>query len=114
MLIIGTTDLDRHFHPFGIGVCCKSLLKSLLVGLRKLKLKPRDDYVLVSDAAESIKNAFVSVFGNKKMVMCWFHMKTCVGHHLNLIEDADDRTQVLKDIYNLHICWFKGYLIRKK
>ena len=37
-----------------------------IIALNKLNLEPRDEYVLISDAAESIRNAFVSVFGNRK------------------------------------------------
>jgi hypothetical protein len=30
-------------------------------------------------------------------------MKKCVEHHLNLIEDADDRALVMSDIDDIHI-----------
>ena len=71
VLIIGTSDLDRHFHTFGISICSnetiadfKFMFQSLVDGLAKLKETIQVER-LVSDA--SIRNAFAQIFGNDKL-----------------------------------------------
>jgi hypothetical protein len=61
--------MDRHFHPYGINICTnekiadfifvfKSLVDSLKTLGEELNLK-----TLISDASNSIRNAFKEVFG---------------------------------------------------
>jgi hypothetical protein len=77
VLIIGTTDLDRHFHSFGMGVCSNEkkrdfifLFRALQEGVHKLSLEEINPDVLIADGADSIRNEFEHVFGEKPMVMC--------------------------------------------
>jgi hypothetical protein len=65
VLIVGTTDLDRHFHPFGLAICSNEtttaftfIFQSLLIGLTKLESTSIEPLVLISDAANSIRSAF--------------------------------------------------------
>lgn len=102
--------MDRHFHPFGLGVCTNEktedfefIFQCILVGLRLLKLEPRTDYVLISDAADAIRNAFDSIFGeDSEKVMCWAHMRRCVDHRLNLVEE-EDRKAIMDDIDSIQL-----------
>ncbi|CAF1612146.1 unnamed protein product, partial [Didymodactylos carnosus] len=82
VLIVGTTDLDRHFHAFGMAVCSNEkkqdfifIFRALQEGLQKINLKEINPDVLIADGADSIRNAFQDVFGEKPMVMCWAHMR---------------------------------------
>ena len=81
ILIIGTSDYDRHFHIIGIAICTnektsdfKFLFESINVGLRKMDQEPAKPEVLICDASDAIKNAFSEIFGDKIIIMCWAHM----------------------------------------
>lgn len=89
VLLVGTTDLYRSFHIFGIAVCTNEtetdfrfIFESLKNGLdEKFKTKLTPKY-LIADAAKSIQNAFKSVFGmNTTIITCWFHVKKAIKGH---------------------------------
>jgi hypothetical protein len=42
--------------------------------VQKLGLEEMNPDVLIVDGADSIRNAFKHVFGEKPMIMCWAHM----------------------------------------
>ncbi|CAF2096949.1 unnamed protein product, partial [Rotaria magnacalcarata] len=78
VLIIGATDLDRHFHLFGMAICSNEatqdfrfIFRALQKGMKKLNLEEIDPDFLIADDADAIRNAFQDVFGEKK----WL----CVG-----------------------------------
>ncbi len=83
VLIIGTTDLKKVFHPFGLAICSNEktkdfefIFRSVQIGLEKIKKDLLKPSVLVCDAADSIKNGFKNVFKNDyNQIMCWSHMK---------------------------------------
>lgn len=91
VLVVGTSDSDRHFHNFGIAVCMAEktedfvfLFKALLKGVNLSCNSEMAPKVLVSDAAESIQNAFKEVFGDhKEIVMCWAHTQRNISKKLN-------------------------------
>jgi hypothetical protein len=77
-IVIGTTDMNKRFHPFGIGLvygetsddyefCYRAILKY------NPEYKPR---ILIADNADAITNAFVSVFkpDNLIRINCWAHV----------------------------------------
>lgn len=83
VLIVGTTNKDRKFYPLCLGVSTNeqeedfemifSGLKEKVHSLFDHDLQPK---VLVCDAAQAIKNAFIHVFGSDTTVrMCWAHAK---------------------------------------
>lgn len=81
ILIIGTTDLDRHFHPFGLAVCTneekqdfKFVFQTLINGLEMINKETTKIEVLIADSANAIRNAFQEIFGEKQMIMCWAHV----------------------------------------
>ncbi|CAM4952599.1 unnamed protein product [Rotaria socialis] len=82
VLIVGTTDLDRHFHLFGMAICSNEttqdfrfIFRALQECMKKLNLEEIDPDFLIADGADAIRNAFQDVFGEKAMVMCWAHMR---------------------------------------
>jgi hypothetical protein len=100
VLICGTSDKDKVFHPFGISVCTNErqedfqfMFESLQVGLEvtSQSVLPNDGSVgLIADAADAITNGFKSVFSNGnafKRRMCWFHMKKAVENYLAILGD---------------------------
>ncbi|CAF3896417.1 unnamed protein product [Rotaria sordida] len=90
VLIIGTTDLNKAFHPFGMAVCSNEKTKdfqfifnSLQIGMQKIGKDLLKPAALVSDAADAIKNGFKNVFNNSyKEIMCWAHMKRKIENRL--------------------------------
>lgn len=84
VLIVGTTDKNRKFHPICLGVAATNErqedfqtmfqgIKDKVMQLYDYTMKPR---VLICDAAHSIQNAFSEVFGEEPTIrMCWAHAK---------------------------------------
>jgi hypothetical protein len=87
------TDLDRHFHPFGINVCSNKktkdfifIFKALIDIAKNLNVELKIE-ILISDASEAIRNAFISVFGEGLLIiMCWAHVRRNVVKTLHLVE----------------------------
>ena len=102
VLIIGTTDSDRHFHPFGMAICSNEKTDDFVFVYDSLRREVQalggsiDPEVLVSDASEAIRNGFVQVFGREKLlVMCWAHVRKNIDKHLHLLNDQKHRDDVL-------------------
>ncbi|CAF3269215.1 unnamed protein product [Rotaria sp. Silwood2] len=65
VLVIGTTDLKKVFHPFGLAICSNEQTKdfefifnSVQIGLEKINKNLLKPSALISDVADSIKNGF--------------------------------------------------------
>ncbi|CAF4641731.1 unnamed protein product [Rotaria sp. Silwood2] len=98
VLIIGTTDLNKAFHPFGLAIYL---------------LKPT---ALICDAADSIKNGLKNVFGNSyNQIMCWAHMKRIVENQptisLKLWTSSYQWAKLIKDIVCIPNVSSKKYYI---
>ncbi|CAF5148201.1 unnamed protein product, partial [Rotaria magnacalcarata] len=86
VLIVGTTDLNKAFHPFGLAIYL---------------LKPT---ALICDATDAIKNDFKNVFGySYNQIMCWAHMKRNVENRISHINDKDIAKEILEDIEMLQL-----------
>ncbi|KAF9758301.1 hypothetical protein NGRA_3148 [Nosema granulosis] len=110
VLIIGTTDLDRHFHSFGIAVCSNEktqdftfVFRGLQEGIQKLGFEEINPDVLIADGADSIRNAFQDVFGEKPMVMCWAHMRRNVVKKIESMVDKMEQEDLVNDIEALQL-----------
>jgi len=105
VLIIGTTDLDRDFHPFGISVCSNETeddFTFIFKNLMKFDSMITID-TLVSDASIAIHNVFRKIFGgNSKLVLCWSHMDRNVVKKLHLVNKSD-RNEIIDDIDKLQL-----------
>jgi hypothetical protein len=112
VLIVGTTDLDRKFHPIGLAVCTEEkqndfefIFKAVHDGLFGLdNSNAYQPEVLIADGSDAIRNAFISIFGSNQMVMCWAHVRRAVDKKLCLINDKNERHEVMSDIEQLQIC----------
>ena len=116
VLICGTSDQDKVFHPFGISVCTNEkdndfqfMFESLKVGLQAINQTalPNDGSIsLIADSADAITNGFKAVFSpdtDFKRRMCWFHMKKSVDNYLSILGEKDLQCAVLKDINVLQL-----------
>lgn len=111
VLQIGTTDLHRKFHPFGLAVSTHEttkdftfLFSSLKEALQKHFNVEFSPQYLISDAAKSIQNAFTSVFNGSSTIMCWFHMRKALSKKAEkLIHDPRMQSQFLGDLDQLQL-----------
>lgn len=112
LLLVGTTDLYRSFHPFGVAVCTTEQQKdfefifaSVKQGVENTfdeKLEPK---YLIADAAKAIHNAGLKVFGpDLSVLMCWFYMRKAVSEKLpTFIRDPIKQAQFLNDLDKLQL-----------
>lgn len=70
VLQIGTTDMHRSYHPFGVAVTKNEraddyafLFESIKKGLKNVYNIDYKPNILICDAADAIKNGFIQVFG---------------------------------------------------
>ena len=83
LLVVGTTDKARMFHPFSVALCCSEKAEAFTLIFKSIKESILSIYnynyepnILVADAAEATTNAFKSVFKELlHRVMSWFHMR---------------------------------------
>ncbi|CAF3380895.1 unnamed protein product [Rotaria sp. Silwood2] len=112
VLIVGTSDLDRKFHSIGLSVCTEEKQKDfefIFKAIRdgSFKLDNSSTYkpdVLIADGSDAIRNAFNCIFESNKMVMCWAHVRIYLDKKLCLINDNNERHEVISDIEKLQIC----------
>lgn len=91
VFMVGTTDWDKSYHPYGLSVCSreetddfKFLFQGIKSGVQNIFKSEMKQETVVCDAAYAIINAFKDVFGNDvTVVMCWFHAKTAMEHHFD-------------------------------
>jgi predicted DNA-binding antitoxin AbrB/MazE fold protein len=106
VLVVGTTHLNKSFHPFGLAICSNEktkdfefIFKSLQTGLVNTNKDLFKPTALVSDAADAIMNGFRKVFDNPyEEIMCWAHMKRKVNNRVCHIDDKLIAKEVLEDI----------------
>lgn len=92
ILLIGMTDSDRKFHPFGVCVSTNEsavdfefIFRALKDGVQQLfgvDIRPE---VLICDAGKSIHKGWATVFPHlaDNIVMCWSHMRRNVVKNLS-------------------------------
>lgn len=112
-LIVGTSDFNRAFHPFGFCLTSrestndyKFLFNAIQIGRQRLDLPTleSDTYAIMADGAKSICNGFRSVFGDKIVRgMCWFHVKQQVDKRIKVIKSVNKRTEMISDIIALQL-----------
>ena len=112
VLIVGTTDKNKTFHPFGVALCCNEKEEAFMFIFQSIKDSVRDIYqfdyeptILVADASNAITNGFTSVFKDLLFrVMCWFHMKKAYeDHETYLAVESIHRDSIKQDIYVLQL-----------
>lgn len=110
VFLVGTSDMHRHFHMFGIGVCTNEanadfefIFNALNKGVETVYHIPVDPDFLICDAAHAIHIAFAKVYGaDKLIIMCWAHMRRAVAKKvLTFIHNKKLQNEVMYDIDNL-------------
>lgn len=112
VLVVGTTDKQKHFHPFGAAISSNENTYSFTFIFQAIKKAAKDliNYEfnpthLIADAAGAITLGFINTFGSDfTRVMCWFHAIKCIDDHLHLISLNSARIQIREDICNLQLC----------
>ena len=113
VLVVGTTDRDKKFHPFGVAMCCnetedafKFIFKSIKDCVQEIYQYDYQPTILVADAAEAITNGFTSVFLELLFrVMCWFQMKKAFGDHETFTSiNQPHKENIRQDICTLQLC----------
>ena len=90
-IMIGTTDLQKRFQPFGFAITIKEeeadyhfVFKSLADKVLTIFGRVFKPTILIDDAAHAITNGFNVTFGvPEKRVMCKVHMFTNITKRLN-------------------------------
>ena len=112
ILLVGTTDRDKAFHPFGVVMCSNETDEAFKFIFQSIKDTVKDVYnfdylltILIADAADAITNGFTRVFKELlTRVMCWFHMKKAFEAHETYISlESSTKEQIKQDIYVLQL-----------
>lgn len=104
VLIIGTTDSDRHFHPISINICSdeKTASFQFIFGALLKKCPSLSPSFLISDASNAIREGFSLVFGQCTLLMCWAHFRRNVIKNIHLV-DKSKHEELLGDIDSLQL-----------
>lgn len=110
VLVVGTTDRAKKFHPLCMAVSTSERKEDFQMLFETLRNCASDLYShcwepksLICDAAKSIQNAFQGVFGQEATVkMCWAHAKKNIQDKVEKLVDKKVQKALLKDIDMLH------------
>jgi hypothetical protein len=83
------------------------VFRGLQKGVQKLGLEEMNPDVLIADGADSIRNAFKHVFGEKPMIMCWAHMRRKIVKKVESIMDKLIQEDLLNDVDALQLAQSK-------
>jgi hypothetical protein len=107
VLIVGTTDMNKTFHPFGLMITQHERTEDyayMFLCIKELvKLARHVDYeptILVADCAGAITKGFEEVFNLIKRVFCWFHVKKAIEKEINQVKCRNLKNTILTDIVN--------------
>ena len=106
VLLVGTTDKTKKFHPICIAVTTNErkqdfemLFKALRNSAFTLYEHSLNPKALICDSAMSIINAFKEVFGEEAIIkMCWFHAKKNIVNSVERLVDKKKQKTLLQDI----------------
>ena len=83
--MIGSTDRQKSYHPFGISVCTKEEAADFefLFNCIKKLVSSFHPSIVLGDASLAITNGFTEVFGApSKRIICWVHMLRIIDKRL--------------------------------
>ena len=109
ILTVGTTDKDRHWHPFGIGLTFFEthddfafLFDAVKEASQEIANHDYDPDTLIADSAAQIHNGFESVFTSlRKRGNCWAHVIRNIDKHLK-IASKELKSSMLADLVAIH------------
>jgi hypothetical protein len=114
VLICGTTDKHKQFHPFSLNICSHETevdYEFMFATVKKSAKKFFNyDYrpdTLIADAAPAIHNGFMNAFDYKSLtdfnrVMCWSHVYRNCENMLKSIS-AEIKDSILDDIKSIQV-----------
>ena len=90
--MVGTTDQDKHYHPFAIMLTMNEreedfefLFNTLKRNVKEVCQFDYNPYCLVADNAQAISNGCKRVFDISHRVNCWFHVNKAILAELKSI-----------------------------
>ena len=106
ILLVGTTDFEKQFHPFGVMLTKnedKEDYAFMFQSVKDLSEKIFEyDYeptILLADAAAAITNGFELVFIElQKRIICWFHVSKAIRKYLDCVKDQKIKCEIYFDI----------------
>jgi hypothetical protein len=106
---IGSTDKDKKFHPFCLGVATseekddfKMLFDALKTNISSVFSCSLQPDVVVCDASKAIQNAFVKIFGAEVTVrMRWAHAKRKIQARVEQVTRKEVQKQLFDDVDSL-------------
>ena len=104
-IIVGTTDKNCHFHPFGFALISNETSRDYQFVFESLRVfdSSYSPKYLIADCAQAITNGFENVFGvDYTRIHCWFHVLKNVDKRLNSIL-TPSKSKVLADIRILQL-----------
>ncbi|CAF4399431.1 unnamed protein product [Rotaria sp. Silwood2] len=112
LLVFGSSDVDRHFRPFGVALISSDETSTCYIDLfKQLKListqENQREYVVnyvMADGAPGITSAQKEVFPQARRLMCWAHVARKCREHRKLVP-TEKWKQIDIDIHNLQLCF---------
>jgi hypothetical protein len=111
VLLVGTIDRTKAFHPFGVGITTGETefdYKFIFESLKKTVYNQFDrtlsPTILLADGADAIHNGFALVFDLERRIMCWAHVsRNFIKNNKHL--PKKELNQVYNDIEQLQLCF---------
>lgn len=108
-MVIGTVDKDKRLHPLCFALCTNEatpdfqfIFNTLADKVKQHTSKEFRPQILISDASNAIRNAFMSVFPFAiLMIMCYAHVLRNVSKHKDKYK-KENKAEIFKDIETLH------------
>ena len=106
------TDRDRCFHPISFTIStgesmkeCKFSILSVMNALERIYDSTLDIQSFIGDGAESITNAFLSVFGcEKRRLMCWAHACRAIDSKIESLIPKNHQNSFKTSIRIIQLC----------
>ncbi|CAH0603513.1 unnamed protein product [Chrysodeixis includens] len=111
VIVVGTSDKDKRFHPFCLFVTSneyetKEDYRLIFAGLRqkilfffRQRFKPK---YLVNDASDSIQRAFQETFITVRMRICWGYARDEIKHRARSEMDESTQKEMFADLEMIH------------
>ncbi|CAF1120089.1 unnamed protein product, partial [Didymodactylos carnosus] len=111
VLVCGTSDAQRHFHPFGIALvhsdestaCYVDLFKALKWSIPLVTNEAYYIHFLMADGSKAITKAQQQEFPCIRRLMCWAHVIRRCRAHKKMVPD-DKWPQIESDICSIQLC----------
>ena len=110
VMLVGSVDKKRQFHPFGISVCSNEkaadftfIFKSVALAVQRLFDEVYQPKILQSDSANAIVNGFMCAFDYNDVsdfvrLNCWAHVRRNLEKKINCVKDSEIKAELWKNI----------------